>query len=92
VPGKRSALFRQKLANMFELPKDIVLDLPRITLLGSLQVTVQNHRGILEYTPEKVTIGISAGQLRITGADMVIGIVCQEEIMVTGRIQEIAFI
>jgi sporulation protein YqfC len=86
----RKAL-RFGLASMFELPQDLVLDMPRITIIGSLQVTVQNHRGLLEYRPDRVVIGISGGQLLVTGEEMVIATIQEEEVCVTGILQSVVF-
>ena len=32
-----------------DLPKDLVLNLPRITLVGDLQLVIENHRGIEDF-------------------------------------------
>lgn len=76
---------------MFELPKDLVMDIPRITLLGNLQITIENHRGILEYGPERIVIGVTTGQLTITGWDLAIGTVYPEEITISGRVAGLSF-
>lgn len=84
--------WRQKLANTLELPKDVVLDLPRITILGDLQVTIENHRGIIQYTSEQVLVGMSKGRILVTGEDLVIGVIHEEEMTVTGLLETIAFL
>ena len=38
----------KKIADSFELPKDIVLGIPIVTCYGSDQMTIENHKGILE--------------------------------------------
>ncbi len=45
--GKRSYKLREKLSNAFELPKDIVLDVSKIIIIGTGQITVENHKGII---------------------------------------------
>ncbi len=75
------------LANYLELPKDLVMDLPRITLLGNIQLLIENHRGIMEYTTEKIRISISLGELVIAGEGLVLRNIFPDEIAVEGKIQ-----
>lgn len=44
---RRLRALRSELADFFELPKDILLDLPRLTLLGNLRLVIENHRGLI---------------------------------------------
>lgn len=78
---------KRRLTDVFDLPHDITLDLPRILLVGGLQAIVENHRGLIEYTPQKVVVGITRGQLAIQGEDLEIGLINTEEITVLGRIR-----
>ena len=41
---------KQKFSNYLDIPKDVILDLPKITVIGDIQLYVENHRGIIEYT------------------------------------------
>ena len=40
---------QEAVREMIAMPKDTVLNLPRIILLGNLQCCVENHQGILQY-------------------------------------------
>ncbi len=82
----RSRRLRQKIANLLELPSDVVLDLPRVVLVGNVQAVIENHRGLIEYSPGLVRVGLDAGQLVLTGENLVIGTVGAEDMIVLGRI------
>lgn len=77
------------LAHFLELPKELVMGLPRITILGDIQVVVENHRGIIEYTTELVRIGTSIGELRLTGAGLALRTILPEEIAIDGKIRSV---
>ena len=81
----------QAMGRLLALPKDVVLHLPRITLLGNVQCCVENHQGILQYTPQLV--GLQAGQYRIyiEGAELVITSLTAEVIYVEGRIGQVRY-
>mgnify|MGYP000978057944 CR=1 FL=1 len=81
----------QLLAGMLEIPPDIVLDLPRITMLGNKQVLVENHKGIIEYTPALVRVKINQGELLIRGSGLVLGSLQPEQILIEGTVGEIVY-
>lgn len=89
---KKNTEIKKTLAEILELPKDIILDLPKITMVGNLQIYIENHKGILEYTNTRIRINTKNGVLRITGKDMVLKNIITEEIIIIGDIVQIEFI
>ena len=81
----------QKLAVFLDIPQDIVLDLPRITMLGNKQLLVENHKGIIEYTPLLVRIKLNQGELIITGEELTLGNLQAEQILVEGTVRDITY-
>lgn len=80
------------LADYLELPKDLMLDLPRITLLGNLQLIIENHRGIIEYTKERIRISTSLGELLIDGEGLILRNIFPDEIAVDGKITSLKLV
>ncbi len=81
----------QSLAGILDIPQDIVLDLPRITMLGNKQLLVENHKGIIEYTPSLVRIKLSQGELFVYGETLTLGNLQAEQILVEGVVQEVKY-
>lgn len=81
----------QTLAGIFDIPEDVVLDLPRITMLGNKQVLVENHKGIIEYNEAVVRINLSQGELIIYGSDLMLGNLQVEQILIEGVVAEIKY-
>ncbi len=81
----------RRVADLFELPRDIVLDLPKITVIGNVQVQIENHQGIIEYLPELVRINTTRGEIVISGRELAIGNIGKDEIVVDGRVFELRF-
>ncbi len=81
----------QRLAGLLELPQDIVLDLPRVTLLGNIQMLIENHKGIIEYTSEVVRIRLKQGEIIINGSELTLGNLQPEQILIEGIINEIRY-
>jgi sporulation protein YqfC len=86
-----SRRLQKKIANFLEIPGDIVLDLPRITLLGNAQMLVENHKGIVEYTGEYIRIRLKHKELIIIGIGLTLGSLQTDELIIEGEIGGLQF-
>ncbi|MZP28801.1 sporulation protein YqfC [Heliobacterium undosum] len=82
---------QKALAGFLEMPKDVLLDYPKITMIGNVQLVLENHRGIVEYADERIRIGITGGQLEIIGEQLVLRTILPEELVVEGRIRQLNY-
>ncbi len=82
---------KSNFSEILELPKDIMLDLPKISLIGNLQLYIENHKGIIEYGSLRIRVNTNAGILRIIGKNMVIKTIVTEEIIIVGEIESVEF-
>jgi sporulation protein YqfC len=80
-----------RLAERLELPKDVFFDLPRVVLIGNLQVSVENHRGLLSYDGKTLALALQSGRLVVRGQDLVVGFVGSSEMTVTGKLEAVEF-
>ncbi len=87
--NQHSKNVQQKIAHYLDIPKEIILDLPKITLIGDIQLYIENHRGIIEYSSKKVRISVAIGELEIGGEQLVIRHITREEMYLDGRIKSI---
>ncbi|WP_380025875.1 sporulation protein YqfC [Effusibacillus consociatus] len=78
-------------ANLLELPKDAIYDVPRITLIGGLQVFIENHTGILEFDHSRIRLSHTKGELQVTGKRLVIKYIQPREILIEGEINGVKF-
>jgi sporulation protein YqfC len=92
VMGDRTKEIKESISELLELPKDIILDLPRITMIGNLQIYIENHKGILEYSNQRIRIHTKNGTLRIIGKNLQIKTIITEEMIITGMIDQIEFV
>jgi len=82
---------KQQISDLLDLPGDVMMDLPRIVMLGSAQMVVENHRGITKYNSEEISISTSGGEIIIKGSDLKLRNVLPEEIYVEGGIKSLVF-
>jgi len=83
----KSESIKEGILNIVDFPKDVLLNLPRITLIGRIQVSIENHKGIIEYVPERIRINTSIGIIRIKGKKMIINSIMTEVIVINGEIE-----
>jgi len=81
--------FVRSLSESLEMPQDVVLDVPRVTLIGNVQVQIGNHKGVLEYTPTRIRIRTRDGILVVEGKRLKIGSIFRDEVVVEGRIERL---
>lgn len=83
---------KQLMTKTMDLPQDVMMDLPRITMIGQLHIYIENHRGLLAFTDSEVRLMLKNGQLLIKGNGFVIKTILPEEIMLEGKIDKVYFI
>jgi sporulation protein YqfC len=81
-----SRKLRKWTAAILDLPQDVALDLPRVTLIGGIQLTVENHRGVLYFSPQSLRLALERGEMEISGQNLVIRNIGAEEVFVEGEI------
>ncbi len=79
------------LGSALDIPQDVLHDIPKITVVGNLEVWIENHAGLVEYTPEKVRVNTSLGVLTVSGSDFVLVQLLPTEIKLEGKLQQIKF-
>jgi len=78
--------FKSAFVNVLEIPQDVALNLPRITMVGNLQLIIENHKGIVEYTEKKIRVLVTRGYLEINGENLILRNIYSDEIMINGEI------
>lgn len=82
---------RNSLADFFELPKEVVLNVCQINIVGNIQLHLENHRGVIEYTEEIVRISVNNGEVIVRGRDLRIKNLLSEEIFIEGKFDAVEF-
>lgn len=77
------------MAESLGMPLDLALDLPRIIVVGAVQVVILNHRGLIQYSKTKLVAGVGGGQVIVEGDDLEIQEIGPEDIAVKGLIRSV---
>lgn len=89
---KQTRKLLEAAAARFDIPADALAGLPKLELTGFSQLSVEQHRGILEYTGEAVTVALPAGRVRVTGAGLSITLMNHSYLVLTGELRGLELI
>lgn len=56
-----------ELIDKLELPRDVLMDLPKIVITGNSEISIENHRGIVVFDENIVKINSRVGLISIHG-------------------------
>ncbi len=82
---------KARIAGTLELPDDIALDLPKITIIAKKEITVENHKGIMKFSTTELVINTSLGALTIEGDSLEIAFVGGTTISLKGNFKGVVY-
>lgn len=83
---KRGEKLLIRAAEIFDVPGEPAVGVPRVTLTGQKRVHIENHRGLLEYGPEEIAVNTAAMTVKIHGRGLEISAMSDLELVVTGAV------
>ncbi|WP_373558542.1 sporulation protein YqfC [Bacillus sp. FJAT-45350] len=84
--------FKKWMTDQMELPADVMMDLPRITMIGQIHIYIENHRGVLQFSNQELRLLLEQGQLLIKGEQFVIKTILPEELLLEGKIDQVLYL
>lgn len=79
----------QKIIDNFDTSVDLAPGQSLLELVGGRQVLIENHRGITEYSRERIRICVSYGQLCICGSCLELRQMAKYQLVICGNIESI---
>ena len=81
-----------RMAELFDLPSDLVAGECHAELLGNRQFFLEGHEGILSYGTEQIDISAGALIVRIKGKDLQLRSITDSEVRIRGVIEAVEYI
>lgn len=82
---------REKVADTFDVSKEVILDAAKLVLIGNRELTVENYKSIAEYTENKIILETNPHRLKIDGAQLEIKTIARDFLYITGKILAVEF-
>lgn len=80
---------KENISEKLEFPKEVIMNIPKITILGNIQALIENYIGIIEYTDKIVRINTTIGIINISGSEFIIKKIVEDEVIISGFIENI---
>lgn len=90
--NRRGGRWGNLFADVLEMPEELAMDLPRVTLIGNIKLSVENHKGIIDYSEEAIRLRVNDGFLTAKGHQLVLKNISAEEVLLQGEITEMAIL
>ena len=82
---------KNRIVRAANVPKDVVLGVPILTMTGQMELCIENYKGIIEYTDLLIRVQSKIGQIKVVGKHLQIEYYTNDEMKITGRILSIDF-
>ena len=79
-------------AELFDLPADIVAGLPHLEMVGNRQLFLERHTGILGYSEEQIDVNTVSGVVRVRGQRLTLVAMTAEEVRIGGVISTVELV
>ena len=89
---RKGAELIARTAALFDLPGEPALGVPRVTVTGMNRAHIENHRGLLEYGEERITVNAGGTMIRVRGEGLEVVAMSDLELVVAGTVFGVEFL
>lgn len=90
--NKREGGVLTSVAELFDLPADVVAGLPHLEMIGGRQLYLERHEGILSYSDTLIDVNTTGGILRVRGKALNLLAMTAEELRIGGGIESVEWV
>ena len=78
----------ESIADAWGVPKEVIMNIPKLTIAGASEIYIENHKGILSYTDTEIRVSTPMGIVRVFGNGLSIDRIRLEDILISGTKSE----
>ena len=90
--NKRDKHLLADTAELFDLPMDLLSGLPHVELMGNRQFYMENHRGILSYGEDEISVSANGMIVRIFGSKLELVSMNGDALRIRGNIDRVEWV
>ena len=80
-----------RIDKILDMPQEVVSDIPKVTIVGFEEIWIENYKNILEYEDIFIKINTYIGAINISGFNLKLIHLTEDDVMVKGKIDTIDF-
>ncbi len=89
--GMKKLARYSRLAEMAEIPAEVLFSVSRVEIVGGSKVRIENQRGIAHFERSQVIVIVPEGRLVIEGRALTIDWVDRPTMVITGQVNTLRF-
>ncbi|MFQ9985258.1 MAG: YabP/YqfC family sporulation protein [Lachnospiraceae bacterium] len=89
--SETKSLLKQELSDQLRLPTEFAFGTVVLRVNGQSEAFIENYKGILEYTQDKITLETKGCRVTILGKNLLVSYYTNDEMKITGQINEIVY-
>lgn len=82
---------KRGLSEKLDISKDIILDLPKIIIIGKEEITIENHKGIIVFEKNIIRIKTKINNIKILGEKFEIIYIGESTLSIKGEFISIEY-
>ncbi|CAB1240580.1 sporulation protein YqfC [Clostridium sp. WLY-B-L2] len=82
---------KQNIADKLDLPRDIILNMPQIKVMGNNEIIIENHKGIILFEDSQIKINSGIGLISIYGSKFEVLFIGGSTITIGGKFKSIVY-
>lgn len=81
----------ERVSDAWGVPKDVIMNIPRLTISGDKEIYIENHKGILQYTDTEIRVSTPMGIVHICGRSLLLERIRLEDILISGTFTSVEY-
>lgn len=81
----------ERAVDTFDLPGEVLIGMPKLTITGNRRLHIECHKGILEYDRCLIIVNGGSVLVKIRGEDLEICSMSAEELLIMGFVVSVEF-
>lgn len=81
----------EHMAEKLSIEKEILMDIPKLSISGNREIYIENYHLITEYLPERIRIKTKDYTVKIEGAELKLSFIAREDLKISGIFAQISF-
>ena len=90
--GRRENGVLAHVAELFDLPADVIAGLPHLEMIGGRQLFLEQHKGLLAYSDTAIDINTGTLVVRVRGTGLQLLAMTAEELRIGGDIAAVEWV
>jgi len=82
---------KETIAEKLDLPRDVVLNIPKIVITGDNEIIIENHKGVILFDEKEIKINSNVGVIDIYGSGFEILFMGGSTLTVRGKFKSVVY-